>query len=1128
MIACDERRPTCEHARMWPGFAIAIAFCLVGPTAWSGDAPRADGADQAATDSVAVEFFEKSVRPILVERCQGCHGQAKQKGGLRLDGRAAILAGGATGPAVVPGNAKESLLIDAINYGETYQMPPKSKLPAAEIATLTDWVNRGAPWGVDNRRDASRTAPDSGKSTLEQLSQSEMQKRAQFWCFRPIRRATPPAPSKTLQNWPRNAIDRFIARALRDQRLTPASEAEKRVLIRRLSFDLIGLPPSPDEIEAFLDDHSPDAYEKLVDRLLSSAQYGERWARHWLDLVRFAESAGHEYDYEIHNAFRYRDYVIRAFNCDIPYDQFVIEHIAGDLLEEPRRNSSSGFNESVIGTAFYFLGDGSHSPVDVREDEMRRIDNQIDVLSKTFLGLTLACARCHDHKFDPISTKDYYALAGFLHSSRYQQAFLDSPDRYGAEVSQLCRLKQDLIAALGDVQAELPEEFQKWFKRRAPRLTSPGASAPQRQQQKSPGQREVFEDFNGDSFRDWFVTGNAFGGRPSQAGDFRLVDEGIHTRLVPVRAGQAHSGLFADRLQGVIRSPSFTINARYIHHRVAGRGARINIVIDNYEKIRDPIYGGLAVRVNHGDSLRWVTQDLGMWLGHRAYIEIADGTTIDFAGTTAQIDDGLGYIAVDEIRMSNQPAPGDASAQLEEELPPPIDLDSVIAALRSKSAVKADALAAIATESRAIASRLPVPMLALAIADGTGQDEHVHIRGSHKNLGEVVPRRFLEVLGGAAPLREGEPSGEASLSTSSSTGPCSGSGRLALAQRMTDTRANPLLARVLVNRLWKHHFGEGIVKSTDDFGAMGQKPSHPELLDWLASELIQSGWSIKAIQRLMVNSSTYRMSSNPTEPGERLDPANVYLHRMNVRRLEAEAIRDAILTVSGRLVNQMYGPAVPLHLTSFMDGRGRPARSGPLDGDGRRSIYLNVRRNFLNPFFLAFDAPVPFSTMGRRNVSNLPAQALALLNDPLVIGQARLWAERELATPGRPPRERIDRLYLTAFGRRASDDEARAALAFVAAQSQTQAHLSGEQSTSKGTRLRGARVDPSGTRGPESRLSLRESRPLNSPSKGIIEHAAFAERKATNSPVHQPSEEIAAWSDLCHVLLNVKSFIFID
>ena len=348
--------------------------------------------------------------------------------------------------------------------------------------------------------------------------------------------------------------------------------------------------------------------------------------------------------------------------------------------------------------------------------------------------------------------------------------------------------------------------------------------------------------------------------------------------------------------------------------------------------------------------------------------------------------------------------------------------------------------------------RIPDPTLAPAHADGTGMNEHVHIRGSHKNLGEVVPRRFLTVLGGSDP-----------------SAPEGGSGRLELARRMVDPAANPLVPRVLVNRLWKHHFGEGIVRSTDDFGAMGQKPSHPELLDWLAGKLVESGWSIKAMHRLMLTSSTYRMSSLPDARAEQVDPANALLHRMNVRRLEAEAIRDALLAVSGRLEPAMYGPSVPVHLTSFMDGRGRPGQSGPLDGDGRRSIYLNVRRNFLNPMFLAFDAPVPFSTMGRRNVSNVPAQALTLMNDPLVIRQARLWAKRVLAeyraVDARAARQTLSRPRSAA---RPTDSEARASLAFLAG------HAKGHRCAAAG------------------------------------------------------SPRVEAWADLCHVLINMKEFIFVD
>jgi cytochrome c553 len=1027
MFGRDQRPSSCR--RLAPSLLIV---CVLVSALRAGLAESAEPvAAEGETDAGAIEFFEKSVRPILAARCQGCHGADKQKGGLRLDARAALIAGGSTGPAVVPGNPADSLLVDAINYGEAYQMPPKSKLPAAEIATLTEWVKRGVPWGVETR--TGPLAAGSAKKS-DKISRAEFKHRAQYWSFQPIRHATPPGANGGRPDWARNAIDRFIQGTLAEHGLTPAPQADRRTLIRRLNYDLIGLPPTVHEVAAFLADSAPDSYERLVDRLLADPRYGERWARHWLDLVRYAETTGHEFDYDIVHAFRYRDYVIRAFNADLSYDGFVTEQIAGDLLEPPRRHPADGFNESIIGTGFYFLGEGTHSPVDVREEQMRRIDNQIDVISKTFLGLTMACARCHDHKFDPITNNDYYALAGFLRSSRHQQAIIDRPERIAADVARL-KLQKATIAALlaegGDAAsgARLPP-------------------SPVRARQ-SGNDEVVFEDFNRDSFDGWFVSGDAFGDRPSQPGDLKLDVMRGAARALAIKPGQAHSGLISDRLRGVMRSRSFTIESRYIHWLVGGRGGRINVVVDGFEKIRDPIYGALTRRVNLGDQPEWLTQDVSMWLGHSAYLEVSDGGTIDFDGSNALLDDGHGQIFVDEIRMSNRPAPatslGDAARVL--------DLGVVTASLKKSGRTKlAERLAEAIAEAIAIEARLAEPTLAVAITDGTGENEHIHIRGSHKNLGEVVPRRFLEVLGGSDPTTRD-----------------SGSGRLELARRMTDASTNPLLPRVLVNRLWKHHFGEGIVRSTDDFGAMGRMPSHLELLDWLAAELVGHGWSIKAMHRQMVTSTTYRMASFPEENAERIDPTNNLLHRMNVRRLEAESIRDSLLAASGRLDGSMFGPSVPVHLTSFMEGRGRPGRSGPLDGDGRRSLYVNVRRNFLDPMFMAFDMPVPFSTMGRRNVSNVPAQALTLMNDPLVVSQARLWAVRVMGGRDRSTRARLNQLYQTAFGRQPTDQEICACLAFIDNQNKAQ----------------------------------------------------YQGNTADNC-------ELLAWTDLCHVIINMKEFIFVD
>ncbi len=550
------------------------------------------------------------------------------------------------------------------------------------------------------------------------------------------------------------------------------------------------------------------------------------------------------------------------------------------------------------------------------------------------------------------------------------------------------------------------------------------------------------------------MTGDAFGERPSRAGDLRFDRQDSAARVVSIVPGLAHSSMVSNRLQGVLRSRSFTIESRYIHFLTSGQGGRVSVVIDGFEKIRSPIYGGLTTTINTGNELRWLTMDVQMWAGHSAYVEIADGAVVDFEGAIAQVDSGHGWIAVDEIRTSDQPTPSPTAQSRARSIErATCDVAAAIAALRAVRTSLAARLAQAVAEADSIDRQIPEPMLAPSQAEGTGINEHVHIRGSHKNLGEVAPRRFLAVLGGtASPAPERE------------------SGRAELARRMIDPAADPLLPRVLVNRLWQHHFGEGIVRSTDDFGAMGQKPSHPELLDWLAARLVESGWSLKAMHRLILTSSAFRMSSMPDSVSEAVDPTNTLLHRMNVRRLEAESIRDTLLAVTGRLEGVMYGPSVPVHLTGYMEGRGRPGRSGSLDGDGRRSIYLSVRRNFLNPMLLAFDTPVPFSTMGRRNVSNVPAQALCLLNDPLVLGQSRHWAKRVLREPAQSIKQRLDRLYLAALGRSPTEQEARASLEFLTG-------------------------------------------------RGLGQ---------TSAPAPGPEPPVEAWADLCHVLINMKEFIFVD
>lgn len=1137
-------------------FALPIAVVVLAVLA----APA-----HAEPTAEEIEFFESHIRPLLVERCHKCHAGDQEKGGLRLDSLGRMLEGGDTGPAVVPGEPEESLLVEVIRYSpDSYQMPPSGKLPDEEIERLTEWVAMGAPWPHGDETETGRAA----KATFDLAKRG-----AEHWAYHPL--TQPVVPEVRDAAWPHNDVDRFILAKLEAEGLSPAPRADRATWLRRVTYDLIGLPPTRDEIADFLADDAPNAYERVVERLLASPHYGERWGRHWLDLVRYAETLGHEFDYELFHAWRYRDYVIRAFNEDVPYDQFVTEHLAGDLLESPRRHPSEGFNESILGTGFYWLGEATHSPVDVRLTQAERIDNQIDVLGKTFLGLTIACARCHDHKFDAISTKDYYSLAGFLKSSRYQQAFIDSTERIAARVEQLKSLRSQAdavirnqlapawlaavpsvvpyLTATGEVlrdgispgeadelSSQLRElaarhdldagRLAKWVRalqdesvdddrhplyawRQMHRAEENAhdwndRAAPLRQallerqvaSEQARRRAVPFAAFKTPRYEDdgWAATGDAFGSGPTGCGELRLSGPATDPAIELLPGGTAHSARLSTRVEGILRSETFTIDSRYLHVLARGRGGQISLMIDGFTLIRDPIYGGLSQTVKD-DAWRWYTIDVEMWQGHRAYFELADSAVPNLthnmraeAQQGKAVDDEL---AVAEIWISAEAQPPhlppsevnlavlddeacesavalaanyrSAIAQAIERwrggsLEPTCDyndhLDLLNWLLANRllplaGSEEANSLAAaglaelqeLLDRYHRIEAEIPGPTRAVAMVDGTGEDEHVFIRGNHKVLGELAPRRFLEVFDGdeAVPIERG-------------------SGRLQLARRLLSPE-NPLPARVMVNRIWLHHFGRGIVATPDDFGVLGERPTHPELLDWLARYFIDSGWSVKAMHRLLVLSNTYRMSSVPPPGAMEVDPANTLVHHMPVRRLEAEAVRDALLAVSGRLDRTQFGPPILPHFTPEMVDTGRPSGNGPIDGDGRRTIYINVRRNFLVPLLLAFDYPPPITTMGRRGSSNTPTQALAMMNNPFVRGQAEHWARQVLAAD-ESTEERIEGMYLDAYGRLPSDEERSAALEYL------QARLEA--------------VDP--------------------------------------------SDPLPAWTDLAHVLFNVKSFVFVE
>jgi hypothetical protein len=1062
-------------------FALAALLPLGSPAARAADA---DGD----------EFFEKRVRPVLVQHCHQCHATGKKvKGGLRVDSRAALLAGGDLGPAIVPGDPEKSRLVEAVRYGNTeLQMPPNGKLPDAVVADLAAWVKRDAPWPAAGSAAAGGGATDASGFDLQK-------RKREHWAWQPIRPQEPPAVRDV--SWPRDPVDRFLLAKLEAKGLHPAAATDKRTLIRRVTFDLTGLPPTPEEVEAFLADNSPDAYAKVVDRLLASPHYGERWARHWLDLVRYAESRGHEMDYTLPNAYQYRDYVVRALNADVPYDRFVTEHVAGDLLPQPRRHPAEGFNESVLGTGFWFLGEELHSPVDTRQDQADRFDNRIDVLTKAFLGLTVSCARCHDHKFDAISAKDYYALFGLLEGASYRQVRFDTLEEHRRVAADLARHRADagravkaalaaaakaseartadyLLAAReavatagaeGDrlaavartrgLDAAVLREWVPAVLHAAGDPTDPlhgWAKADRASPADAPleaagkGGRVVI-DYASARPADWIPDGSTFGPGPAMPGDvrsdggaLRIADRAAATydrfwdglRLTP--GSEADPGALGGvaRAGRTLRTPSFTLAAGKLYYLVRGAGTAY-AAVDEHTMIAGPLHGQFVLSIPAAADFRWVAHDLAPYKGHRTHVEFTPATGSDFAVVRVVQADQPPPLEALRACLLRVPGGSDASpealaagyARLFEDatrrvaeakcgVPAPEDARLADWLLRHPALLGGGAkpVAAAADAFRAGEKKLAAGVrwesrLAPAILEANGVDESVFVRGSPKVLGERVPRRFLEALAGPGPLAD------------------RGSGRLELARQMTDPALDPFLPRVAANLVWHHLFGRGIVASVDNFGVLGEAPSHPELLDYLAGRFVREGWSVKRLVRGLVLSSTYRMASRPDPDADRADPQDLLLHRMRLRRLEGEAVRDAILAVSGRLDPTLYGPSVPIHLTPFLDGRGRPG-DGPLDGAGRRSLYLAVRRNFLSPMLLAFDTPIPFSTVGRRSVSNVPAQALILMNDPFVHQQAEVWARRVHATPG-PPAGRVEGMYARAFGRPPSAAERDACLAFV-------------------------------------------------------------------------------------------------
>ncbi len=985
--------------------------------------------------AVDLEFFEKQIRPLLSQHCFACHSSSVKAAfaGLRLDSKAEAL------KVIVPGKPSESKLLRAVRGELKVRMPPTGPLPQEQIDAIARWIEMGAPWPDEKAPPAAASAFDL-----------EARKR-EHWAWQPVRATTPPEVRDA--RWPLQPVDRFILAKLEQKGLRPAAPAGKLTLLRRVFFDVTGLPPTPDDIAAFEKDTAPDAYERLVDRLLDSPAYGERMARRWMDLLRYSESHGSEGDPDVPAAWRYRDYLIRAFNTDVPYDQLIREHLAGDLLPQPRYNRREQLNESLLGLAHFRMVEHGFQPVDPWEDRVKWMDNQIDVISKAFQGITISCARCHDHKFDAISQKDFYALFGILYGARPTQVAVDTPEVLDRHRGELARLKGEIRRQLAarwrgesdhlfaqKLEARLVEQVHN--DRESPLYPVVTLSDARAARDWAEGWRAELaarREFNAKNFRKvWDLTSQEYDAwlrqgvgapeKPSAAGEFTIEPEGARIVNGIYPAG-VYTGLLSRKHGAVITSPRFKIETGYISFRMLGGNfSSAQLIVENYAVPRGGIYNLRHIATR--DQMGWLQWDTTFWKGFTGYIEFAtkDDVTLSTAEEEAKrtkttvAKDGRSWLGVSQIVFHDskvmpkeeEPAvaavldcPGEMYAGcLQTRLGAGVETWSRGALTNAQAALldyfvrnqllsnSTEKFPDLVTEYRRLEQEIAVPRRAPGILQEPAADHPLLVRGSHKDFGELVSRRYLAALG-SRPLPD----------------------RLRLAEEIASPR-NPLTARVLVNRLWQYVFRRGIVRTADNLGKLGDQPTHPELLDWLAGRFVEDGWSIKKTLRLLLTSQTYRMSSVAPPEARKVDAANDLFHHLPLRRLEAEELRDAILAVSGRLDRKMYGESVRVYYAHDTGKTKGDRPKGPLDGDGRRSVYLEIRRNATHPFLEVFDAYKPTTTRGRRDVTNVPAQSLALMNGAFVTGQSEKCAN---LLGGEP--DPVGPLYLRALGRRPESGE---------------------------------------------------------------------------------------------------------
>jgi len=1034
------------------------------------------------TNAENVEFFERSVRPLLERSCIECHGAEKSKGGLRLDSLAGWKEGGHSGAVIVEGDPDESLLVTAIRYRDKdLQMPPDDELSSRDKAVFEEWVRRGAP-------DPRTGEPAKSYAMSVDSWDQEFKKRLDWWSLQPLAKVSPPTPVDP--KWAHDPVDRFIFAGLADKGLKPSRAADPETLMRRASLVLTGLPPTPEMRLKFLTDWAEDpagAYPKLVDALLASPHFGEHFARHWMDVVRYTDTYGYEWDTDVKGAWEYRDYLIRAFNKDVGFDTLVVEQLAGDLLEKPRVDSDSGFIESLIGPLFYHMGlhqAGDSLTLNIVHQEMT--DNKINALSKAFVATTVACARCHDHKLEAISQKDYYSLAAVLMTPRWTTRVIEAPDLRTRSIEKLSSLRGEIrgeiarlwagtvegpafasadalrsiasprgssgppIEDIADVISRI-RGFEEWRLLLGPGQGAASAkgywSSLRTRWQDERTQRITFnQSFRklGDVARGilpegWVIEGDGMRYGFVSDGTIRVALSGRKV-VADLLHGGFYTHALSSKLPGSLRLPP--------QHQVPGRILSVKVAGEEFSGFRK-----VAANAFLADPLQFFDNASETWIAisdvtltpqvEKVALEFETAALNPYFPPRTGISFGLPNPDAGHDRRSWFSMTGIVAHEKDGEPSDELEHFGALFALEPESiedmwrgvaawlrgavvrwtagrhsvgdtrlvnwlltqemipneAPAGSRLEALLAEYRTEESRLPSARTAMSMDErGTQRMTYrLNVRGNADMPGEPIEPAFLSMFANAEPVKLSQ-----------------GSGRLELARSLIDPE-HPMTSRVYVNRLWYWVFGKGIVDTTSDFGRLGGKPSHPGLLDWLAQTFVEEGWSTKRLLRRLLLSQTFRQSGEIDSAAMERDPGNRMLHHYPTRRLEAESLRDSLLLVSGSLDPSLYGR--PIEVPRARVDSQKRLYSGTLDGGGRRSVYLKISMADPPKFLVAFNQPDPGMTAGTRDVTNVPAQALALMNDPFVHAAARRWAEHLVTDPVKDVDERIRGMFVSAYGR---------------------------------------------------------------------------------------------------------------